>query len=210
MKHYLAVAVGDIVSVEFHCPNKTLKVHITEIERRYGKTQGGTRSQNPLVIGINTDTQKEIFFDAGFVTKILERNQAETIYPKKNHFRGYSGLKSFKQKGNRWIGTLTAITVHALGRLPYEFDRPLHEGRVRRLFQKFALGKKPKDDYGYCEEVDGRLFTKWVAKNYTQLVMTSKEYHDFQTRQIIQGEKQMEADMEHWMKMDKDFEESLK
>lgn len=200
--HYLAVAVGDLVLIQFEGKNKELR--ITEIERRYGKSRNGTRKQNPLIIGVNLETSKKEHFDAGFVTKILGRREGKTVHPKKNHFQLESPLGSFEQRGNRWIGTLTALVVHALGKLPYELDRPLHEGRVRRLYEKSALGKKLRNEDQYYEEVDGRLFMRWVAKNYTRLIMSSKEYHAYQTRQIIQGERQTVADMERWMEMDEE------
>lgn len=177
----IVICVGDLVRVEFTCPTNTCTVRVMEIERRYGMTSIGTR-KNPLVIGINTETNKKEIFDASFVEEILERRTSKVKYPKKNIFREATDSLRVKVEGKRWTGTMCSLTVKALARLPYEFDRPLDEERLTRLFYKTGIGCKNRI-WGSILTVDQRRFCRWVSKNYTRIVMTSRACGEQATRE---------------------------
>lgn len=177
----IVICVGDLVRAEFTCPTNTCTVRVMEIERRYGMTIRGTR-MNPLVIGVDTKTNKKETFDARFVKEIIERRTSKVKYPKKNIFREATDSLRVKVEGKRWTGTMCSLTVKALARLPYEFDRPLDEERLTRLFYKTGIGCKNRI-WGSILTVDQRRFCRWVSKNYTRIVMTSRACGEQATRE---------------------------
>lgn len=189
----IVVCVGDLIRVEFTCPTKICTVRVTEVERRYGKTSIGTR-QNPLVIGFNQETGEKEVFDASFVEEILERRSSKVKYPNKNIFREATLPRHALVEGKRWTGSILALTVKALAKLPYELDRPLDERRLAKLFFKTRIGCKNWDTLFLT--VDKRRFCQWVAKNYTRIMMTSRACVEQATRE--------ERDMDEAFR--KDFE----
>ena len=189
----IVVCVGDLIRVEFRSPTKTCTVRVIEIERRYGMTSRGTR-MNPLVIGVDTKTNKKEIFDASFIKEILERRSSKVKYSNKNIFREATSPFDAFVKGKRWTGTILALTVKALAKLPYELDRPLDERRLTKLFFKTRIGCKNWDTLFLT--VDKHRFCQWVAKNYTRIMMTSRACVEQVTRE--------ERDMDEAFR--KDFE----
>ncbi len=171
------VNVGDLIRVKFLNQTESILVSVTEVERRYGRICNRTRKQNPLVVGFNVDNNESEQFDSSFVTEIMKRRNSRVVYPKKNIFSDYSSNRHcVVKKGGRWTGTLRALAVEALAELPYEFDRPLHESRLSNLYNKSGIGFK-ESNYPFIT-VDRYRFCWWVSKNYTRIVMTSKEYSE--------------------------------
>jgi hypothetical protein len=191
---YLYIAVGDLVRAEFTCSTETRIIRVTEVERRYGKTCKGTRTPNPLVIGINVDTNKEVVFDASFVEEILERPESKIVHPKKNVFRESSGAFHVTKKGGRWTGTLRALAIEALAELPYEFDRFLDESQLVELYSRSGIGCK-NWDYPFLT-VDKHRFCRWVSRNYTRIVYTSKKQNDYITSENKHIDEMLEADLD--------------
>ena len=197
-KHYsphLAVAVGDLVRVEFTCPTRIHLVRVAEVERRYGKVNGGRYNQNPLVIGLDTSTNERLIFDACFAKEIKERRLPNAaILPRKNIFREAGDIFWVSQKGNQWTGTLRALAIRALADLPYEFDRPLDEIHLAELYAKSGLGCK---GWNYpAITVNKNLFCRWISKNYSRIVTTSKKHHSDRTEELIAEEMMLEADLD--------------
>lgn len=197
----LHVCVGDIVEVCFdHCnPPQTLTMRVEVVERRYGNNRDGSK-MNPLVAGVDVMTMKNEICDLSFVTRVISKTKLEA--PKRNVFReafndGYRVGKMDKC----WVGSLCGLATQALSELDLELDRYIHEVRLQDLYEKSHMGF-----VGYLScynfKVNPKKFTKWVAKNWHRILMTSSEMHELANKRFEQERRELDADMRRmWQTM---------
>jgi len=209
MKH-LAVGVGDVVIANFDsiCGGPERKVKVTGVEKRYGRTNGTGNYMRPLVNGHNTETGKLEHFDVSFVKKIIERAPApvpelKNIYRDCRRAIKNSGPDNIDVRRSTCRGGLCAIAVYFLAKLPFLIDRPIHEERLRYLWQKQSPGLVSEEFF--IITVRKKAFGRWIRQNWTRILTTSAELHAAGTEHNLQAAQMMDAYLERMMAEDHDF-----
>ncbi len=196
----LYVCVGDIVEVCFdHCrPPQTHTIRVEWVERRYGKNRDGSRI-NPLVAGVDVESNKNEVCDLSFVSRIISRSEYGT--PKRNIFReAFNDGYRVGKMGKCWVGSLSNLVTQALTELDLELDRHIHEERLRALYEKSYTGFV--GHHSCYIKVNPKKFTKWVAKNWHRILMTSSEMREHANKRFEQERRELDADMRRmWQSM---------
>jgi hypothetical protein len=102
--------------------------------------------------------------------------------------------------GKCWVGSLSNLVTQALTELDLELDRHIHEERLRALYEKSYTGFV--GHHSCYIKVNPKKFTKWVAKNWHRILMTSSEMREHANKRFEQERRELDVDMRRmWQSM---------